>query len=370
LKKALILGVGDAQVDIIRCLKSAGWFVIACSYRQEGRGLELCDRFERIDIVDIRGLADLAEKEKVDLVYSVGSDLALPAIARISEKLGIPTYIPMDTAERMCNKVLFRDFLSGRGISPVRYSKITNAEDIDSWDVFPAVVKPADSQGQRGVFLAGSKEDIAAGLPRALSYSKSRTAIVEEKLDGPEVSVNAFLTDSRPAFLCISDRHPMEGCVAGVPREHCLPSRQASDQAVRQTEDLILQTVRAFGIENGPVYFQLKLTRNGPRIIDATPRLDGCHLWRLIQWSTGVDLLKAGLDQLMGETAQNLTSKTPWRSGCLRFFLSPPGKTFRKADIPVPERAVHLEWYYQDGETVRPINGVVEKVGYCLLDDA
>ncbi len=370
MKKALILGVGDAQVDIIRYLKATGWFVIGCSYRQEGRGIELCDRFERIDIVDIRGLAGLAEKEKVDLVYSVGSDFALPAIAQISKKLGLPTYIPVDTAERMCNKVLFRDFLSERGISPVRYSKITTVEDTESWNVFPAMVKPADSQGQRGIFLADSKEDIANGLPRALSFSKSGTAIVEEKLDGPEISVNALLTDSRLAFFLISDRHTMDGCVAGVPKEHRLPSRQATQSAVRETKNLILQTLSAFGIENGPVYFQLKLTRNGPRIIDATPRLDGCHLWRLIQWSTGVNLLEASLEQLTGKPVQNTAPRTEERGGCLQYFLSPPGKTFRTADVAFPERIVHMEWYYRDGETVRPINGVMEKVGYCLLDES
>ena len=76
MKKAIVLGVGNAQVDLIRYLKSAGWWVIGCSYRHEGRGLEYIDQFALLNITDVDGIEQLAQSEKVDLIYSIGSNSA------------------------------------------------------------------------------------------------------------------------------------------------------------------------------------------------------------------------------------------------------------------------------------------------------
>jgi hypothetical protein len=91
--KALMLGVGNAQVDAIRYLKAAEWWVIGCSYRREGRGLELIDQFELIDIVDSAALEELGRNEKIDLVYSVGSDLAMPTVAKVAHNLNLPCFV-------------------------------------------------------------------------------------------------------------------------------------------------------------------------------------------------------------------------------------------------------------------------------------
>ncbi|WPL17710.1 hypothetical protein Thiowin_02749 [Thiorhodovibrio winogradskyi] len=65
--KALILGTGSAQVDAIRYLKDAGWWVIGCSYRPEGPGLELVDQFELSDITDINRLESIGRHHHVSL---------------------------------------------------------------------------------------------------------------------------------------------------------------------------------------------------------------------------------------------------------------------------------------------------------------
>jgi len=81
-KNALILGIGHAQVDGIRHLKEAGWRVIGCSYRQEGKGIGLVGQFEQIDIKDFAAVEELGRNENIDLIYSKSPsvDLAVSAI--------------------------------------------------------------------------------------------------------------------------------------------------------------------------------------------------------------------------------------------------------------------------------------------------
>jgi hypothetical protein len=364
--KALILGVGNAQVDAIRYLKGAGWWVIGCSYRHEGRGLELVSQFELIDIVDFVALEELGRKEKIDLIYSVGSDLAMPTIAKVAHNLDLPCFARYETAQLAQDKVKLRDFLAAHSISPINYRRVSSEADLKEWDTYPAIVKPTDSQGQRGVFRASSMQEIKAGLKRSLGFSRSNTVIVEEFLDGPEISVNAFVIDSQVVFSEISDRLVVEGYPGGIPRGHVLPTQRCRGETLRETQALVERCIQALVIENGPVYFQIKLTAGGPRIVEITPRLDGCHLWRLIKTVGGVDLLEASFRLLMGDGSVNLQMGPGKDSYHLGFFLSPPGKVFEESRYPAPTQAAYREYYYRDGETVRPINGLLEKVGYYV----
>lgn len=366
MKKALILGVGDAQVDAIRYLKEAGWWVIGCSYRHEGRGLEWVDQFELADIKDPAAVEEVGRRERVDLIYSVGSDLAMPTVAKVASRLGLPTLVRDETAELLQDKIRTREFLTAKGISPVRYRRVSSEVDLEGWDVFPAIIKPADSQGQRGVLRVGSIEEAQANLRDSLRFSRSGRVILEEFLDGPEVSANAFVMDSHVVFSAISDRVVLEGYPGGIPRGHVLPTRKCVGPLLDETRGLVERCIQLLGIENGPVYFQLKLTAEGPRIIEITPRLDGCHIWRLIRMQGGVDLLDASFRLLMGDRPLKMQMEQRTKGYHLWFFLSPPGRIFSAIDHPPPAQVSYLEYYYKEGELIRSVNGLMEKVGYYI----
>jgi len=365
-KKALILGIGHAQVDAIRCLKEAGWRVIGCSYRHEGKGIGLVDQFEQIDIKDFAAVEGLGRNEKIDLIYSVGSDLAISTVAKVATKLGLGSFIQFETADLLLHKPKLRGFLAKNSISAIEYKEFSNIGDLVDWNHFPAIVKPPDSQGQRGIFGANSHREIKVGFESALKFSGTKTLIIEEFLDGPEISVNSFVIDSRVVFNAISDRIIVEGCPAGIPQCHFYPTRSCPGETLAETEALIERCIKALAIQNGPVYFQIKLTAKGPRIVEITPRLDGCHIWRLIKTVSGIDLLDASFKLLSGDNHINLKINSPNERHQLSFFLSPPRQMFKKVDYPVQERASYVEYFYEDCEIVHPLNGVLEKVGYYI----
>jgi biotin carboxylase len=368
-KTALLLGLNPVVLDAVRFLKQGGWRVLACGNRPAASGLPYVDRFEMIDYKDVDALERLARGEHVNLVYSLGSDLAMLSTAVVAERLQLPHFVSSVTAQMLQDKTSLRAYLNERGISPVQYRKVESEDDLAGWAAFPAMMKPAASQGQRGISRVDSMPEARTALAEAQKYSPSGTALIEEFLDGAEVSANLFLADGDMAHCFISDRIVACGFDCGVPAKHIYPSECCRGSELRETEALARRCYEAFGISNGPIYLQIKLTPLGPRILEITPRLDGCHLWRLIRAATGVDLLACSLDRLSGVPHLPQTKSIDSNSE-LVFFLSPPGTVFRKGEYILPPDAAYAEYYLQEGEVVPPANGRLEKVGYYISSNA
>ena len=365
----LVLGVGDAQVDLIRHCKRLGHFVHGLSYRREGPGLPLVDAFGLVDILDRSRVAAYAAQNRADIVYSIGSDVAMPAVGHAAEKLGLPCLVGESVASLMQNKVALRQFLSDRGISPIPFREARKLTDLAGWDVFPAILKPVDSQGQRGVFEVRHMNDGRACFERSQEFSLSRTLIIEQYVGGSEVSCNAFVCDGKIVYEFLSDRASLPGLPGGIVKGHAMPAR-VGEKARGRLGDLVRRAIGALKIGNGPVYFQMKYDAAADQawIIEIAPRLDGCHLWRLIWMQTGIDLLALTVARLAGE--QGLKFPAPAASGerlKLEFFHQPPGSPF--AGFRAAGDSLYEEFYYAPGDIVRPVNGVSEKVGYRIQAD-
>ena len=96
-KKVLILGVAAVQMDAVSQLKKMGCETFTCAMAKDGPAADLSDHFNLINILDEEKLATFIVDNKIDVVYSTGSDLALSLIhicrLRISQ-LASPGSIP------------------------------------------------------------------------------------------------------------------------------------------------------------------------------------------------------------------------------------------------------------------------------------
>ena len=87
-KKLLILGAGNAQIDLIEYAKKLGLEVHVCSYSNTDKGIPLADSFAQINIVDTDRIEAYVRENQIDFVYSVGSDIAVPTVCRVAERTG------------------------------------------------------------------------------------------------------------------------------------------------------------------------------------------------------------------------------------------------------------------------------------------
>lgn len=367
-RKAIVLGANAGQADLIRYLKDQGWYVIACAGRRGDPGEKLADRFEQIDITDIEAVSALARETAADLVYSISSDIAITAATAVSEKVGLPHFFDNDLIDVFNKKARLRAFLNDRNLSPVPFAQVTSAAELAGWTVFPCVVKPTDAQGQRGVAKVTAKAELAGAVEEAIKACREpRSAIVEAYLEGIEISCNVLVSDGAIVVSELSERLVHTGANFGVPIGHLIPIVNATQDEVEAAARLVEDITRALGIENGTLYYQMKLTPEGPRIVEIAPRLDGCHMWRLIKAARGIDFLDLAVRRLTGEKIPPQASRDD--KGAVyetQFQQMPPGKPFEPDGFPVPADAIHHEYRYDPGQPVVPVNGRLEVVGYYV----
>lgn len=366
-RKVLILGASNAQIDAIEYCKSKGLEVSGCSYTTVDNGIPLLDHFGQVDIKDAEGVAALARELDVDVIYSVGSDVAMPTVMKVSEMLGLPHFISLETAQICHAKHRMRETLGKDFVGNAAFAVCETLEEALDFADFPGMMKPVDSQGQRGCFRVDSREDIEANFAVSLDYSKEGKVIIETFIDGPEVSVNAYMQDGILRFALVSDRIVFDQFPGGIIKEHVVPSSFANEQAKEEIIDLVKRMTAKLGITDGPCYFQIKLNpENHPVILEVTPRLDGCHMWNLIKHYCGVDLLDACFTHLL-ENKPVLTEKTefPKTEYKLSFTCKETGASFDRNEYDLRD-AETVFWYYQTGDRVRKVNGYMEKGGYII----
>lgn len=356
MSRVLILGAAAVQADAVRLAKARGLEVHVCA-DLDGPANSIADAVAKFSFSERERLADYIHDRQIDVVYSVGSDVAMPVVGWVGETLGLP-YLVGEAVAALCNnKIHMRAALAKSHFDGNAWSLSVSSGDEVPILGRPVIVKPADSQGQRGISRVDAG-DLTEAVERAQSASRTGTAIVEEWLDGPEVSVNGYLLDGRPLFASVSDRHVWPDHV-GLVSGHTMPPTTINPQQAGETTAMVMTAARLLGITQGPVYAQVKVTAAGPRLVEISPRLDGCHLWAVIERCYGVNLVDATWDHLLGGSPQQLDHGGAVETVGIDFVCTPPGAL-------AAYDGTETVRYYDQGDPVRTINGRFEKIGYTL----
>lgn len=362
----LILGTNSGQLDLIKAMKELGWYVIGCSNRSDEVGVGYTDKFYEVDIRDIDAVSKIATENHVDLIYSVSSDTAIKSVVELSSKLNLPTFYSTDLIRLLDNKQELRKFLNNAKLSMVAYTEV---DDSFEWDKFPCIVKPSNAQGQRGVQKVNSSEELLDSVLNAKRFSSNNTAIIEDFLDGVEISCNVLVSDGQIIFDTLSERLVYNDEYFGIPIGHLIPCVNINEDTQKEAIKLVSDVVEALAIQNGPLYFQMKATTYGVKIIEIAPRLDGCHMWRLIKHATSRNFLTETVEVLL-KTHEN-TKRVELKDSKyyeLIFQHSEPSQTFEEENFPIPSHALYHEYRYSSGDAINVINGKKEVVGYYVTE--
>lgn len=363
--KILILGTGNAQEDIIKYCKEDGFEVYVCSYIEGDKAEKYADHFALINITEVDEIKKYMIENGINYIYSAGSDIAMPSVTKVAEDLKLPGFVSSKTAFICNNKNILREALGENFKGNLQYTVLTKMPESVPID-FPAVLKPVDSQGQRGVVKVNNLEELQENFDHSMSFSSIKKVIVEEYVEGNEISVNTFMKNGKLEFALISDREVWEEYPGGIIRKHILPSRYSGSEVESKIIDLVERVVEKLEIKNGPAYFQIKIkNEEEPKLLEVTPRLDGCHMWRVIKEYTGVDLMAACVKGLKGESADLSYSQPILSEASLEFMCASPGTKFQKENYDIRE-SIFVKYYYEENEVVKKMNGYMEKCGYVI----
>ena len=364
-KRLLVLGAGPAQLGLLEAARARGGLeIIALDRDPAAPGFAVADRRAIISTEDERGIQRLAEAERVDGIVAPGIDWPVAIAARVAERIGIAHPLAPATAVLATSKARQRERLAAAGVPQPAWHLVSGPED---GLPVPCVVKAPDRQGQRGLSLVSDAGELEAAIVRALAESRNGHALVEEVADGPEVTVNAFSVDGGFHPLTVTDRLTADPPAFGVALAHVWPSRADGCDAA----EVAGSAVSALGIENGPSYTQLRITRDGPQVVEVAARLGGGHDAELAYLALGVDLNGLALDAALGESIWSAAlHPSPQVGGAVVRFLVPPEGVLQEVEGVEEARAVEgvrdVRIYREPGHVFGPFLRGADRAGAVL----
>jgi biotin carboxylase len=316
-KRLLVLGAGPAQLGLHRAARERGLYVIACDRDPTAVGFEYVDRRAVVSVEDEAAISQLARAEQVDGIIAPGIDWPVSIAARIAAHAGLPHPVAPETAALTVLKHRQRKRLDEHGVPQPRW-EVANAAD-DGLPL-PAVVKPVDRQGQKGLAVVQDEAGLAGAIANAVAASRNGLALVEELVPGPEVTVNGFSVNGVFQPLTVTDRLTAGGEAFGVALAHVWPSKHPVEHAVEAAR----LAADALGVTDGPTYTQIVLGPDGPRVMELAARLGGGHDAELCRAALRVDLNGLALAAALGEPVE-VPEPQPNGGAVVRFLVPPEG---------------------------------------------
>jgi biotin carboxylase len=376
-RTVLFVGAGRHQRRAILQAKAMGLRVAAVDRNADAPGLKEADIAKVVDFADVDAVLKATARLKLDGVMTVSADRAVPVVAAVAEARGLPG-IGVETAHLMTHKVAMRRRLADHGVPQPRFAAVRSlsesrrgAEEVG----FPAVLKPADSGGQRGVFRVDSLDDVDRHLHEALVASPTNEAILEEFVDGTELNGIVLARGDEQILLTLSDRMRPPGIGFGVGWIHVYPPTIPPEQ-LSLSEQVAERTVHALGLRNGIGFPQLIASPDGRVIVvECAARIPGGQMADLVRHAVGVDLVEVQIRMALGdELPDELVRPQFAQPLAIRFFTASPGPLptgVVKRIGPLNKvlafpGVVQADVYLQLGETIRPVRLDGDRRGYVI----
>jgi biotin carboxylase len=376
-KSVLFVGAGRHQRRAIVRARELGLRILAVDRNPEAPGLREADVGEVLDFRDVGPVAELGRRENAAGVLTVSADRAVPFVAAVAELLGLPG-IGTETGHRMTHKVAMRRTLADAGIPQPRFAAARTLHEAHAAaDLvgFPSVLKPADSGGQRGVFLLESFDDLERHLHAALAESPTQEAILESYVEGLELNGLVVARGGEVELLTLSDRLRPPGVGFGVGWIHVYPSTLFGD-TLAEAERVAVRSVRALGLKDGIAFPQLIVEEPGQvSVVEVAARIPGGQMTDLAAHAVGVDLVEIALRQALGEEVPDkLVRPRRQQPLAIRFLTAEPGPlpTGKVRSVSGLERVlafpgvVQADVFLEEGEEVRPVRLDGDRRGYVI----
>jgi biotin carboxylase len=373
----LFVGAGRHQRRALERVRELGARVVAVDRNPDAPGLRIADAGEVVDFGNVEAVAEVGRRHRVSGVMTFAADRAVPVVAGVAEASGLPG-IGTHTAHLMTNKIAMRRRLADAGVPQPRFAAVRHVREVRAAAEavgFPAVLKPADSAGQRGLFLVQSVDDIERHLHAALAQSTDEEAILESYHPGQEVNGLLVARGGEVTVVTLSDRRRAAGRGFGVALAHVYPSTLFGD-ALEEVERVGRATVHALGLRDGIAYPQVIWGDDGvARLIEIAARIPAGQMDSVARYGVGVDLIEIALRQALGQPVPDELVQPRVQQPMAISFLTaapgplPTGKLVRVSGLDKVlafPGVVEADLYLQQGETIRPVQVDGDRRGYVI----
>lgn len=362
MKKIAIIGASYLQLPLVQKAKAMGIETHCFAWADRAVCKDYVDYFYDVSALDKEKILEICQAIQIDGILTIATDIITPTVTYVAQHMGLISN-SYETTENATNKWKMRECFA-QFKCPIPKYKIADHISSDFSDfTFPVIVKPVDMSGSRGVSKIEHNRDLGPAINYAIDSSLSKKAIIEEYIDGDEVSVETISYDGKHYILAITDK-VTTGSPYFVELAHHQPS-QLSIEIQSKIQQVTIQALDALGIVNGAGHTELKINSKGDiYIIEVGARMGGDFIGsHLVQLSTGYDYLKGVIEVALGKFSQPQKNLTKY-SGV--YFLCKETEQlmdYFKIDNPI---IIHKE--IQDYQ-LKHIKNSNDRSGYLIYQD-
>ena len=300
--KLHILGGGHNQIALILRAKELGFEVLVSDYLDDAPGKTYADETSDVSTFDVQRILEISRERNVQGILTMGTDQPVLTAAKTAEALGLPTLLTAESALALTNKRVMKQVFSAYGIPTVPY---TLYDGVTTHNLKmlkkPFVVKPVDSQGQRGVMRLETIDAIQKAYAEVASFSRETGILVEEYYESNEITVSGWVSNGRVYILTVTDRITYENLPSiGVCIGHRFPSVFAKEYET-QINELSQKIADACDLYSGPIYIQFLVGENGLLVNEAAARIGGAFEEITIPYITEFPILDNVIQAAAGE---------------------------------------------------------------------
>lgn len=303
MKKIIILGAGTYQVDLIKKARELGLYTIVFSPGNYP-GMKYADKVVDVDITDKVAVLNAAEQEKPDGIISDQTDMAVESIAYACENLGLPGN-STESIKYFVDKHLMRKKCEELGLATIESTMVSSLDEAIEFLKkigTPAIIKPVDSGGSRGVTKINCEEDLCEHYYEAASYSKNGKIIIEEFIDGMEFEVDSIVLNGYVKPLMCGDLEEFK-----IPNIFSSMTRLYPSVADKSVVEKLLKydeaVIKGFGLKQGLTHSEYLMDKKTGEIYltETAARGGGTFISsHIAELQTGIDTAEFLINMALG----------------------------------------------------------------------
>lgn len=301
MKNLAIIGASYLQLPLIEKAKMMGFTTHVFAWAANDVGEKMADYFYPISIIEKERILKKCKEISICGICSIASDLAILTVNYVAEKLDL-TGNTLHSTDISTNKHLMRLAFEKHGV-PSPKSVVVNANtDFESLELsLPAIVKPTDRSGSRGVRLIISQEELRGAVLAAINESFEKRALIEDFVEGKEYSVEYISFQGKHHFLALTEKYTT-GAPNFIETGHMEPA-VVNNVLLEQIQHIVEYALDSLEIENGASHSEIIIAADGTiKVIEVGGRMGGdCIGSDLVKYSTGIDFVKCVINVACGK---------------------------------------------------------------------
>jgi phosphoribosylaminoimidazole carboxylase (NCAIR synthetase) len=290
MRRVLVLGGSFSAIEMIKCAKGLGFYVIVCSGDQNEPGHSISNESVYLDYSDIKAVCEYVSSNPIDFVIPTSNDAAYRTGLELNQNFNFPGFDSLETGLKFLEKNKFRDLCHELGLAApnFRISDEASLVRVQSEFQFPFLVKPIDGFSGKGIIKIVNADERVEMEALDWSENSQKCYVIEEFLEGTLHSHSAFIKSGG----IINDFFVDEFCMLNEFAVDSSNHPSHLGQLVKhQVREMILRALEHLDLVDGLIHTQFIVSNGKPFLIESMRRCPGDLYPNLINLSTGFDYI-------------------------------------------------------------------------------